>query len=285
MTYISNNFISILNRIKSEYEESIKTSIFNGKSYENGNSAKQALIRSKRLISYIHDYIKQEFIINGINQDKIFPPLGQNKPEITLLGYLKTKKQDICIIPDHWDESTKEEINSGPLIGTVDPIGKDLIEKSICANARSQLSSLNKNFDTLYERTFAEAFNLHMRAPRLCMAEVYLIPTHEYDDLAMKHNKIDFKKVTKLEKYIHAFQAINNRQDHRLNHHMYERIWLVIVDFRHAPPKLYSDIKELLNDKLVPERTTATLNKLTIDRFCEDILDMYSQRFDISNLY
>jgi len=277
-------FIKILTRIKSEYENSIKTSIFNGEKYDNGNKAKEALIRSQKLIGYIHEFMKKEFVKKGIKAEKIYPPLDSTKPEINLVGFLKKKNQDVCIIPEAWGERPAEEIRDGALAGEIDIIGTHIMEKSISVNIRSQLSSLDKNFDTLYERTFAEAFNLHMRTPKICLGEVYLIPTHEYDDEAMVRNKVEFKRLSKLEKYIHAFQAINGRIDYKINHHMYERVWLVIVDFQKTPPKLYSDIKELIQDGFVGKDASATLKGLTIDGFAEGLLNIYEKRFKLSNL-
>lgn len=279
-----NEFIEILTRIKHEYEDSIKTSIFNGKKYNNGNKAKEALIRSQKLIGYIHEFIKKESVKKGVKAEKIYPPIGSTKPEINLTGFLKRKNQDVCIIPEAWGERPAEKIIDGALTGDIDIIGTYLMEKSISVNIRSQLSSLDKNFDTLYERTFAEAFNLHMRTPKICLGEVYLIPTHEYDDEAMIRNKVEFKRLSKLEKYIRAFQAINGRIDYKTNYHMYERVWLVIVDFQRTPPKLYSDINDLIQDGLVSKDTSATLKGLTINRFVEDLLDIYKKRFKVLNL-
>lgn len=71
-----------------------------------------------------------------------------------MAGFLKKKSQDISIIPEGFRE---EEITDGVLIGKKDKIGKGILSKSISINIRSQLSSIGKNFDTLYERTFAEA--------------------------------------------------------------------------------------------------------------------------------
>lgn len=278
------DFIKILKKIKFEYEKAIKTAVFNGQRYENGNKAKEALIRSQRLIRYIHEFVKKEFVKKGMDPRKIYPPPKKSKPEVNLVGFLKKKNQDVCIIPEPWNEKTEEKIESGPLVGSIDFIGKMIVEKSISVNIRSQLSSLDKNFDTLYERTFAEAFNLHQRTPKLCMGEVYLIPTHEYDDNSMLQNRIAFKRISKLEKYILAFQAINGRDNYNINHHMYERVWLVIVDFRQSTPKLYSNIQDLINDGLIGEGTTATLEKLSIEGFIDDILKAYSKRFNIANL-
>jgi len=64
----------------------------------------------------------------------------------------------------------------GLLRETNDYYGKDYTEKIISINVRSQFSSLAKNFDTLYERTIAEAQNLHVRCSKMCLGEVYMMP-------------------------------------------------------------------------------------------------------------
>lgn len=284
MSSSRSEFIAILTKIKHEYENSIKTSTFNGEKYDNGNKAKEALIRSQKLIGYIHEFIKKELARSGVKAEKIYPPLGSSKPEINLVGFLKKKNQDVCVIPEAWNEGSAEEIKDGALTGAIDIIGTHLMEKSISVNIRSQLSSLDKNFDTLYERTFAEAFNLHMRAPKICLGEVYLIPTHEYDDEAMIRNRVQFKRLSKLEKYIYAFQAVNGRTDHKINHHMYERVWLVVVNFQKTPPKLYSNIEDLVRDGLVRQGTAASLKKMSIEGFVKDLLEVYKKRFTMSNL-
>lgn len=180
-----------LKRIKVELEEAITTAVFNGKPCSNGNTAKQALIRSQRLINYIHESIKIELINYGVNPDKIYPHLNSTKPEIKIQGFLKAKNQDICIVPNPKILQNESDI-----------------EKVLIVNARSQLSSLQKNIDTLYERTFAEALNLHLQYAKQCLGEVYLIPTHEYDDRAMVDNQVKFKKVSRIEHYIQMFQAL-----------------------------------------------------------------------------
>ncbi len=60
----------VLKRIKVEFERAITTAEFNHNPYGNGNKAKEALIRSQRLINYIHDVVKAEFIKCGVNPDK-----------------------------------------------------------------------------------------------------------------------------------------------------------------------------------------------------------------------
>lgn len=257
----------VLKRIKVEFERAITTAVFNGKLYDNGNSAKQALIRSQRLINYIHESIKVELIKCGVNPDKIFPRLNSTKPEIKIQGFLKAKKQDICIVPAPGILENESEI-----------------EKVLIVNARSQLSSLQKNIDTLHERTFAEALNLHLKYPRQCLGEVYLIPTHEYDDKAMIDNQVEFRKLSRIEHYIQMFQALNKRIHHGVDEYKYERVCLLIADFRQEPPKLYSDIQDLINDGLISRYTEATLEYLTIENFASDLLDTYSKRFNIKEL-
>ena len=101
----------------------------------------------------------------------------------------------------------------------------------------------------------------------------------------MIKNQVVYKKISKLEKYIEAFQSINNRISYSCNEYKYERVCLLIVDFQKSPPKLYSDIKDLINDNLVPANTKSTLAKLSIEEFIEDILKIYSQRFNADNLF
>lgn len=258
-----------LKRIKVEFEEAITTAVFDYKQYSNGNRAKEALIRSQRLINYIHAVIKAEFIKCGVSPDKLYPRLNSTGPEIQVQGFLKAKKQDISIVPA--PEIIRKQSQQ--------------MEKVITVNARSQLSSLQKNIDTLYERTFAEALNLHLKYPKQCLGEVYLIPTHQYDDTAMLGNRVKFKNVSHIEHYIQMFQALNKRIDYKVDNYKYERVCLLIADFMQEPPKLYSDIRDLINDDLVSKYTKATLKFLTIENFASDLLDTYSKRFDIKELY
>jgi hypothetical protein len=153
------------------------------------------------------------------------------------------------------------------------------IEKILTVNIRSQLSSLGKNIDTLYERTFAEALNFHLSYPKQCLGEVYLIPTHEYDDRAMIQNTILFKAVSKIEDYIRIFQAINSRHTTNKDEYKYERVCLLIVDFRQATPKLYSSTEELKNDGLIEKDSSVNMDNLAIKDFAKDLLNIYVERF------
>jgi hypothetical protein len=260
------NIYDILRQIKTDFDRAILSAQFNGNSYANGNKAKEALIRSQRIIKYIHEFVKNEFKLCGVPPQMIFPPIGTSKLEIKIKGFLKSKNQDVAIIP-------LERLI--PLTNTVLPEN----EKILSVNIRSQLSSLSKNNDTLYERTFAEALNLHLSYPNQCLGEVYLIPTHEYDDKAMLQNRIVFKSISKIEDYIRMFQAINNRRITNKDEYKYERICLLIADFRQESPKLYNSIEKLKNDGLVPQNSTVSLENLTNENFAEDLIDIYTKRF------
>ena len=75
------------------------------------------------------------------------------------------------------------------------------------------------------------------------------------------------------------FQAINNRNSPNKDEYKYERVCLLIVDFRSKKPKLYSLIKELKKDGLVPKNSKESLDNLNIKDFAKDILKIYTERF------
>lgn len=261
---------AVLLRIKIDFETVIRTASFNGKMYLNWQKSKEALIRSQRIINYLHEYVKYELVQHAINPDSIYPPVWLSKPEIKLTWFLKDKDQDITVVPK------KVDFRKGVAL-----------DQCLSINIRSQLSSMQKNIDTLYERTFAEALNLHLLHPKICLGEVYLIPTHEYDDREMLSNNISFKKVSKLEKYLRMFLAISNRRDSTVDPYKYERVVLLIVDFRQDAPKLYHTIADLVHDGLLPVDigfSQADMDKISITWFFSDLLGVYGERFNLNDL-
>ena len=272
MEYIDEQLISF----KKMIEQSIQ---------ENGAKGKESMIRSSELINLIHDAVKYELIKQGVNSEKIFPHLKERTPEIKLAGFLKQKDQDVCVLPTNM-EKEPIIINWGPLAfeNKLDPYGYEFSRNSLVINVRSQMSSLAKNADTLFERTFAEADNLHMRYNDMVLGEVYLIPTHEYDDNLVKENIVGFKNnCTNLEKYISFFNSINNRQVDGESY-LYERCALLIVDFNNEVPKLYRNSQELRNDGLISDNFSIEYSTLAFDTFAKNILDIYSVRHNINNL-
>ena len=259
--------IDTLSRIKKYYEEAIVSG---------GRPEATALIRSKKLIGQLHEYIKTELVSHGVHPSKIYPPPGVSRPELKMTGFLKEKDQDICVL---LKPPKTEVVDVGVLMGEKDKVGKENMNKGISINIRSQLSSLGKNFDTLFERTFAETLNLHLRAPKLVMGEVYMIPLVAYDPDAMKKKGIAWKEPLPL-KYIHSFEMLNNRKSEKNDAYKYERVCLLIVDFRKDPPEVVTTVKKLIDAKIVDSRIAKrfSLAGLSISNFIPDILRIYEKR-------
>ena len=267
-----------------KFKQLIENAIITG-----GSQGKESIIRSSKLINLIHDAVKYEFINRGVKEYNIYPPFGESKPELKIAGFLKQKDQDICIVPNNI-EKRKTYINWGPLAyqNKIDPYGYEYSTNTLVINVRSQMSSLAKNADTLFERTFAEALNLHMRYPKMVLGEVYLIPVHEYDDDLVKESKVGFKSSrTDLEKYISFFASINNRKFEADGHdedYAYERCALLIVDFNREQPFLFSSSKELKQAGLLAADFDIEYADLNFQNFVEDIINIYSFRYNIENL-
>lgn len=278
--------MNIYQKAIEKYKKEFEQAITSGKNIKGENvgglKAKESFIRSSKLINYIHDAVKEDLINNGINNDLIFPPLHETKPEIKLAGFLKQKNQDVTVVPyDLSPVSTK--INWGPLEyeNIYDKYGKDYSEKCLVINIRSQMSSLAKNCDTLFERTFAEALNLHLVYPKIVLGEFYIIPLKEYDDNLIKKNKIGFKNNVNVKKYISFFNSINSRLDEESLYYKYERCCLMIVDFSQTPIKIYESQEELINDKIIPKNFDINYDALNYLDFINDLITEHNKRFNI----
>lgn len=250
-----------------------------------GAKRKSSIIRSSKLINLIHDAVKFGFYQFGVRQENIFPPLGETKPELKIAGFLKQKNQDICIIPSNI-EKVPSRIDYGPLSykRLTDPYGFEYSTNTLIVNVRSQMSSLAKNADTLFERTFAEALNLHLRYPEIVLGEVYLIPVNEYDDNFVKKHEVAFRyRKTNIEQYISFFNAINNRNIGG-KPFFYERCALLIVDFNLPQPYLYQNSQELKNAGLISRDFNIEYSSLSFRTFFSDILKTYDNRYNIKNI-
>ena len=256
------------------FKTQLETAITTG-----GLEAKEAAIRSSKLINSIHEAVKSSFIEHGIAPSRIAPPLGATAKELRLAGFIKQKDQDVCILPEGYTPKN-EILIEGLLNEAMDYYGKDYTERTLVVNIRSQVSSLDKNFDTLFERTIAEAQNLHVRCPKLVMGEVYMIAVPEYDVEAMRVSKIDHsKRAPKVLKYIKSFSHINKRTPTAGNEHKYERVCLLIVDFRPAVPIIHHTTDSLKAAGLIPEDSTFDFSSLSWQGFTSDLLTIYNERF------
>lgn len=263
-----------------QFKQLIEDSIITG-----GAKGKESIIRSSGLINLIHDAVKYEFIQAGVQGNNIYPHFGDTKPELKMAGFLKQKYQDVCIVPSNI-RKVSTTINWGPLAfeSKNDPYGFDYSTNTLVINVRSQMSSLAKNSDTLFERTFAEALNLHIRYPDIVLGEVYLIPVHEYDDDMVKHNQVGFRaRQTNIEKYISFFNSINNRPTGGEDY-AYERCALLVVDFNRKQPYLFRNSEELKRDGYISPSFDIEYASLNFHDFVDDILGIYSERHSIQNL-
>ena len=248
-----------------------------------GIEGKNNLIRTQIPIGLLHDAAKAAFIANGVNPYLVAPVYGEHVGEQKLAGFFKCKDQDICFMPNNYQKNEETLNFDGILKGKIDPFGRDLTEHILSVNVRSQLSSTAKNFDTLYERTFAEALNLHLRCPMMVLGEFYMIPVYEYDDALAKDNIVGFKRnrnISKhLEKYIYSFNAVNGRNTTEGEEYKYERVCLLIVDFSRETPKIYNTNAELIPDNLLPANTTASIDNMNFPSFANELIKVYEQRF------
>ena len=244
-----------------------------------GIFAKEAMIRSSKPINQIHEAVKSSLINTGIERFRIYPPLGASSPEMMLAGFIKQKYQDVCVAPKGYIPTT-EILLDGLLLEERDHYGKLYTERILAVNVRSQISSLAKNFDTLYERTIAEAQNLHVRCPKMVLGEVYMIAVKEYNPESMKRNQIAFiDKIGAVKKNIKSFQAINGRQDFTKEDYKYEKACLLIVDFSQTPAKIYNNNEDLISDGLMSANSQVNIAELNWESFASSIIGTYEKRF------
>lgn len=250
-----------------------------------GATGKTSLITSQQLINLLHEVVKSSMVNEGVNGSLLQPPIGQSRGEKTLAGFLKFKKQDICVFPNNKTPRVERiDFNGLYNTGTTEPYGELFSEHILSVNVRSQLSSLSNNIDTMFERTYAEPLNLHRRVPKMVLGEVYLISVRELSSSQLALNNVVYKPFTNstanyLEKYIKGFAALNMRASQRDDDFKYERVALIIADFSQNPVKVYNTTQDLFNDNLLPANSIASMDNLNYDGFVRTLLDVYDKRF------
>lgn len=214
------------------------------------------LIRSKKLIEMLHEFATRELTRIGI------PPQWVHKDK-PIYGYPKAKTQDIMIQPP---QNSGRDLSVGPLM---------------TINLRSQLSSIEKNYDTLFERLVAEALNLHNRFPYLVLGYIYLLPKTGYDDKAAKEKEVRFTERYDMEKYIQSFLSITNRNDPDDVRWKYERVCLLIVDFDQDPPIVMDDIRMFVQQGLAKKNFANLLNFETLSsrNFFDELYKTMTKRY------
>jgi hypothetical protein len=210
--------------------------------------------------------------------------VGQREPEASVWGLLKKKKQDLVALAEKFPRH-RELIEIGPLEGEYDALGKAATARAIVVGVRSQLSSVNKNFDTLMERAFAETTNLRMRHPDLVMGEVYLLAVREYDDRAMISGRVEWKAgYSNVPRFISIFNAMSGRVDpgDPTETYKYEESALVLVDFSTNPVTIFRTTEELKSARVIPNKYKGDYTGLSPETFSDRIVSSYLQRHDIA---
>lgn len=268
-----------LQQAVSQFKILIENAIITG-----GTDGKNKLIKSSKPINLIHEAVKDSLVTNGVSKLNIHPKIGHSKGELPVFGFLKKKMQDICVTSKN-DVPTPEKV----ILGKRDKFGKLYTSKILSINVRSQLSSAAKNFDTLYERTFAEALNLHERCSDMVLGEVYMIAIREYDIAQSDNNIVSFKPKDNniknhVEKYIQYFDMLNNRASINDDKHKYERIALILVDFSQDPPRIYENNADLIKDGFLDKKSKADIKDLSFSSIIPTILNIYCSRHGANNL-
>lgn len=206
------------------------------------------VIRSSIIINELHDYVVRELVNHGIKRKFIF----QNKK---IMGYFKTKTQDVLVT-------------------------KKIEEPLISINVRSQLSSIQKNYDTLFERLIAESTNLHEKYPSMVCGYLYLLPTLGYSEKEAKKGRIIRDEHFNWEKYLRSFALLADRKDAEDISYKYEEICLLAVDFSKREPKILLNIDDFENRKLVTEKFAENFDygTLNIDNFIDRLLKKFRDR-------
>ncbi len=265
-----------VNSIKTKVEDAI---------IADGMAGKTSVIRSQGVINMLHEVVKTSLIQNGVNANLIHPPLGQSNGEKILAGFLKFKKQDICVFPNDKPKITEPlDFNGLYVTGVTEPYGELFTEHILSINVRSQLSSIGKNIDTMYERTYAEPLNLHRRLPKMVLGEVYLLSVRELDSSQVALNNVAYKPHTPsvgryIERYIKGFAALNMRNSQRDDDFKYERVALILADFSQTPVKIYNNNTELNEDGILPNNSNAMMTNLSYDGFVDRLIEVYNKRF------
>jgi hypothetical protein len=213
-----------------------------------------SLIRSKKLINLLHEYVIEEL------KKRVEPSWIVTDKKV--YGFPKTKEQDIIVQPPQ----NGRNVSVGPIMAI---------------NVRSQLSSIEKNYDTLFERIFAEALNLHNRFPYMVLGYLYLLPKVGYNSDAAKEMRVELSERYNIEKYILSFLSVAKRGSPTDVPWKYEKVSLLFVDFERSPPEIIDDMQIFVNEGLVSEKfaNLYTFEELGIGDFFDELYKTTMERY------
>jgi hypothetical protein len=213
-----------------------------------------SLIRSKKLINLLHEYVIEEL------KRQVEPSWIVTDKKV--YGFPKTKEQDIIVQPPQ----NGRNVSVGPIMAI---------------NVRSQLSSIEKNYDTLFERIFAEALNLHNRFPYMVLGYLYLLPKVGYNSDAAKEKRVELSERYNLEKYLLSFLSVAKRGSPTDVAWKYEKVCLLFVDFERSPPEIIDDVQVFVNEGLVSEKFAQLyiFEELSIKNFFDELYKTTMERY------
>ena len=250
--YDRDELASILGVIKTDFESAIENP---------DENPSYSLIRSEELIGRIHSYIIDQLEDNGVNPEHIHEDSHPNDTSATVYGFPKTKSQDILV------HSYEED---GPVVGP-----------RMAINVRSQLSSIGKNFDTIFERIYAESLNLHNRFPYLPLGYFFLLPKRGYDASAKQDNIVERSENFDIQKFISSYAALSGRESPEDEKWKYEAMCLLVVDFEQSPPRIMDDIDDFVEQGLVTPEFADVYGSdvISVENFFEKLLGDYKRRY------
>ena len=240
-------------KMQDDLFEVIKTGRWKNTSYKNGQAAKTAYIRGGAFINPINNVLKKSF--KEIDNNLEFKPANDDTAgEEVIEGYMKRKKQDLTI-----------RIKSN----------KDSKDYPLIINNRTQMSKISANWDTIFERAYAEALNL--RSPtNYITGEVFLLPYYEMDYKKCEENIIEYKtKPINLDWFFSHYAKVNLREDtstEGINFLKYDKLCILIVDFKETPAKIVTDF----GDNNLNQR----YREFSYEGFCEYLLNKYKNKIN-----
>lgn len=250
--YDRDELVNILDGIKTDFESAIE---------DPDDNPSYSLIRSEDLIGRVHTYIIDQLEDNGVNPQNIQEDTHPNDTSATVYGFPKTKSQDILV-------HSYEE--NGPIVGP-----------RMAINVRSQLSSIGKNFDTIFERIYAESLNLHNRFPYLPLGYFFLLPKRGYDSSAKQNNVVERSEKFDVQKFISSYSSLSGRESPEDEKWKYEAMCLLIVDFEQSPPQIMDNIDDFVEQEIVTPEFAEIYGSevISVENFFEKLLSDYKTRY------
>lgn len=182
-------------------------------------------VRTQRFIRMLHEWALSQLKKAGIKETDKIKILTETK----VPGYFKLKNVDILV---------QHEI-AGPIL---------------ILSVKSLMSSITNNFTNTYEGMIGDVIGLHERYPYLIMCHLFLMPKE-----VLKRDE-----TFPIEYYARLLGKINGRKDETDDVKKYERIALLLVDFKQDSPEIVNNIPA---DK-----------SLRIETYFDDLSSLYKDR-------